>query len=105
MTWTIFKTSGSGFRYDGIRVTKIGIIITNGMRERFVGVGRVILKIDKDRNAIALEPTEKENEYKIFTNKNTLRIGCRINREMPIGRYYFKEKTDDGFVFIFDNVK
>jgi hypothetical protein len=102
MAWQTFETQGSGFRYDGIRVMKSYILITKFATEKLQGTERVFIKMDKGSNAIMLSPTKETTGYKISTKQkkvNSYAIVCPIYREMPMGRYYFQEQTDEGFIY------
>ena len=97
-----FKSAGSGYKFDGIRLMKSYIGVTKQTQERMVGVDRVLIAFDKKAGAIILKPNTQETEsYKIqLKQSGSFIISCPLYREMPMTRYYFKEKIDEGFIFV-----
>ena len=100
-----FTTRGSGFRFDGIRVRQSMITITKLMWKRFneENIKKFSIKFDEQAGAIALKPADyyEDRAYAVLhKGGNSYAIASSLYRVMPMARYYFKEKTDEGFIFI-----
>lgn len=99
-----FKSRGSGYKYNGIKVGKTYISVSNTISQQ-IKTKRVILKFDKENQAIMICPTEKNEAftYAFYSkNKNGGKnnvITSSISQEMPMCRYYLVEETEEGLIF------
>lgn len=92
-----FQTSGSGFEFCGISVKKSEILFTKSFYAKMGEPEFVKVFIDNAVQAICIKPWKSEDcVYKV--RKPSQRISCAIYKEMPQGRYKFKEEVNGGFV-------
>jgi hypothetical protein len=93
------KVYKSGFRFTGLTRRKDALVISKSLVDMF-SWNNVYISIDKKNKAIMITPTEEKNTYKISTKSTGSKVVSFREKEMPLGRYYFKEKIGEGFVCV-----
>ena len=90
---------GNTTAYDGISVGPSSIVVGKVFAEKLDGYGFVEISYDKKHKVIAINPTKAKGHKIKRTEFNTF-IYARLIPVMPRGRYYFKEKTEQGYICV-----
>jgi hypothetical protein len=98
MNFTSYVKGCTG-QYEGIGVASC---VINVSRPMIVKMPERFFKIEYDREALVIKllpQKDKTNAFELKLRGKGYAIAAHLKSVMPIGRYYFTEKTDDGYLF------
>lgn len=112
--WKKYQTARFKEAYDGLRVSSMGIYLSNIALQHLGTAEYVTVEFDTEEQAILVSPAQEQvvGAYKASKQKgaNQSYAGASIrvklmNVGMPKGRYMFSEETPEGCVFIKETVQ
>jgi hypothetical protein len=95
-----FKQFKSREHYTGIKIAKTYTNIAQSLMAEMGQPSRVLIEVDNTNNAIKITPTNSQNSFKVKNNKASSSINTRLWRALPMGRYFYTEEADGGYICV-----